>query len=214
MAEHLPPNDLLNAYVTGDASPGVALLVATHLATTHECRGRAAAMEGVAGALFADGPATGLAPDSLDIVLERIEGAAQEARANDEADHETGPFPRVLSEAIGCPAGEIPWRFRLPGVSDFTLDGFGPESVGLLRARPGRGVPQHTHEGRELTLVLSGALEDGGTIYRRGDVAVNDEHDDHHPRIVGDEICHCLTVVEGGLRFTGRFGRVLNYLGE
>ncbi len=57
-------------------------------------------------------------------------------------------------------------------------------------------------------------MEDRGQVYRRGEVTLADEHDDHRPRIVGSEMCICLVVMTGNLRFTGAFSRVLNLLGE
>lgn len=136
---------------------------------------------------------------------------------------EAAVFPRPLrsaleeslGRAVGADrAGRIPWRFRLPGLSEHEFKGYGAEHVSLLRARPGVAIPQHTHEGVELTLILTGEMTDGDTVYRAGDVAICTEDDDHHPRITGTETCLCLVVMDGGLRFTGRFSRALNLLAE
>ena len=62
------------------------------------------------------------------------------------------------------------------------------------------------------TLVLCGLMQDRGRTLGRGDVAIATDHDDHRPRIVGDETCICLVVMTGEMRFTGRLSRVLNYL--
>ena len=51
-------------------------------------------------------------------------------------------------------------------------------------------------------------------MFRAGDLAINTEADDHKPRIIGDEVCYCLVVMDGGLRFTARFSRALNLLAE
>ena len=53
-------------------------------------------------------------------------------------------------------------------------------------------------------------MEDGGTVFRRGDVALADHNDNHNPKVIGDEICYCLVVMSGNLRFTGPVGRALN----
>ena len=61
---------------------------------------------------------------------------------------------------------------------------------------------------------MSGTLLDDGIEYRAGDVAMNTEDDDHKPQVIGSEVCHCLIVMDGGLRFTGAFSRAFNLLAE
>jgi putative transcriptional regulator len=102
----------------------------------------------------------------------------------------------------------------MPGVSEFPLDLGGQERVSLLRVRPGAGVPAHTHTATEVTLVLQGVLCDRDTRFGRGAVAIATPDDDHHPHAGEGEDCLCLTVLDGGLRFTGPFGRALNIFAE
>ena len=205
------PQDILRDYATGATSPGVALLVSSQMTRAPRHRATLADYESVAGALFADEDPAPLGEDLLAETLARI-GQEPEPGPRDAPD--PGPLPAPLITAVGRDFDTIPWRFCLPGVSEHRLKGFGEEQVSLLRARPGVAIPQHTHEGREVTLVLTGALQDGHTVFGPGDVSINDEDDDHKPRIVGTEICHCLIVMSGALRFTGRFGRALNLLAE
>ena len=209
---HTPPADMLADYASGAASPGVSLLIASHIAQSGESRANVARYEALGAALLADASAAPMSSGALDAVLDRLD--ADEEEIPTPAGVDAGPLPGVLMQHVGIDFARIPWRFRLPGVSEYVLDGFGGETVSLLRAKPGASVPQHTHEGEEITLVMTGAMEDGGEVFGPGDVALNDEHDDHKPRIVGDAICHCLIVRTGSLRFTGRFTRALNLIGE
>lgn len=212
MATHTAPDDLLADYASGAATPGVSLLVAAHLSQVVESRARVETFESVAGSIFANQQGEEMRDDALASVMAMLDEDAPAQPANSR--HAAGPLPSCVIDAIGVDFDEIPWKFQLPGVSAMELDGFEGETVTLLRAKPGARIPQHTHEGAELTLVLQGCLSDGGIEYRRGDIAVNDEHDDHRPEITGGEVCYCLSVQEGPVRFTGRFSRVLNYLGE
>lgn len=127
---------------------------------------------------------------------------------------DSGPLPRAVAQAVGRRFADIPWRFRLPGVAEMVLEGFAPERVSLMRARPGAWLPQHGHDGEELTLVLAGAMADGGRVHRAGDIVAMGAADDHKPRIVGAEVCYCLIVRDGALRYSGTFGRALNFLGQ
>lgn len=212
MPTHLPPTEILADYASGAASPGVSLLIASHLTYSPESRSMVNAFEAVGGALLADETPVAMSASALDCALAAIDLGPQEMAETARGDG--GILPRPLRDAITCAESAIPWKFRLPGVSEYELPGFGPEHVSILRAKPGSGIPQHTHEGTELTLVLAGALQDGNRIFEAGDLAVNTEEDDHRPRIIGDDICYCLVVMDGSLRFTGRFSRALNLLAE
>jgi len=211
MATHLPPEELLTDYARGATTPGLALLVASHLERAEESRGAVAAYERVGGALLQDSQPIEMSAGSLDAALAELDALSCDGV---QREIEAGPLPKTLADEIGIDFADIPWKFRLPGVSEYTLEGFGGEKVALMRARPGTSVPQHTHRGPEVTLVLQGCMLDEGIEYHAGDVAVNDEEDDHRPRILGEEICYCLIVQQGDLHFTGRFSRLLNYIGE
>jgi putative transcriptional regulator len=86
----------------------------------------------------------------------------------------------------------------------------GRSSVRLLAIEPGRRMPQHTHEGLELTLVLQGSFADATGRYAKGDVATADPSIDHQPQAGGNELCLCLAVEDAPLRLTGFSGAVLN----
>ena len=211
MPTHLPPDELIADYACGATSPGVTLLMATHLTHSPESRAKLRDFESVGGMLLSEETPTEMSSGSLDAVMAMLDAptAIEVPQIGDQ-----GPFPLPLLDQIGMGFSEIPWKFRLPGVASYDLDGFGDEVVQLLRAKPGAAVPQHTHHGSEMTLIMQGALLDDGVEYHKGDVAVNDEHDDHQPRAIGDEVCYCLIVQHGSLHFTGKFSRVLNLLGE
>lgn len=208
-----PPDEILADYAYGTASHGVSLLVASHLTDAPDSRLKVREFERVAGVMLADEEASEMAPDALDRVLDRL-GAPETDDGGGASPRDGGPLPRPVLDQIGLAFDDIPWRFQLPGVAVHELDSTEDEKVMLMRARPGARIPQHTHEGAEMTLILQGEMLDGGVTYRRGDVAINDESDDHRPQITGDEICYCLIVQRGELRFTGTFSRLLNYLGE
>jgi putative transcriptional regulator len=79
----------------------------------------------------------------------------------------------------------------------------------LLRANPGRAIPQHGHGGSELTLVLRGAYADGTGRYESGDCADLDDGVEHRP--VADPLVGCVCVVasETRPRLAGFLGRLI-----
>lgn len=206
MVHSVMPDEVIADYARGDASPGLSLLVAAQSTLDPATRRRVAAYEGLGGALIAAEDPQPLGDAVFERLLARLdeaEGVAPEPPAADEI----APLPRPVLEALGPSAR---WRFRMPGVAEAELAGGEGEQVSVLRARPGVRIPQHTHKGREFTLVLAGALRDGEDIYRPGDLEIADAADDHRPEVHGRETCYCLIVLEGGLHFTGRFSRALN----
>jgi putative transcriptional regulator len=210
MTDHHLSGGLVASYSSGQVSDGVSLAVSAHLTFCPVCRARVAAHEAIGGSLLlaeAD-TETGAGTCTFDAIssqldeVEKTEAAPRSLKA--------GPLPGSVAAAVGCDFDEIPWRFRLPGVSSYEFQSHDGETVSLLKVRPGVRIPQHTHTAEELTVVFSGELVDGDVRYGKGDISIADASVHHHPRAGGDETCICLAVVNGGLRFTGPIGRALN----
>lgn len=215
--DHASVDELLTAYAAGTTSPGLSLLCAAHLTLRPDNRAFVEMAEEIGGALLGEerrcgNAAAELAPMDFDALLARVDADEAEPRAA--SLNGGGPMPQPVLRAVGASFDDIPWRKRLGGVAEYGLEGFEHEKVSLLRARPGARIPKHTHQGLEATLVLQGVLRDGGNRHLAGDIALAGPEDDHIPEIEGDEICYCLVVNDGALRFTGTFGRALNLFAE
>lgn len=63
----------------------------------------------------------------------------------------------------------------------------GDSALRLIRARPGREIPDHTHAGQEATLVLAGDPGDGDRVYRAGEFCDLDDPTTHNPKVYGAE---------------------------
>lgn len=196
-------DELIVAYVTGSAPHGMALAAAAHLTYCAGCRDKVEAQEAIAGALLAETPDEP-APDITNL-MDRLDEETEEA-----APVKAGPLPAPVAAALGMDFDEIPWRFRLPGVYVHEISNRDGDDISLMKVRPGAVIPSHTHEAEELTVIFEGELEDGGTIFKAGDISVADASVDHKPRAGGDTACICLAVLSGGVKFTGPFSRALN----
>jgi putative transcriptional regulator len=84
------------------------------------------------------------------------------------------------------------------------------EKLELIHVMPGAKIPQHTHEGNESFLVLHGSYSDEYGSYKQGTVQVRS--DDHNHTPVGDARTGCigLAYTHGKIRFSGKFGKLLN----
>ncbi|WP_029010325.1 ChrR family anti-sigma-E factor [Azospirillum halopraeferens] len=213
---HHPGDALLMDYASGSLGEGPALVVASHAALCPGCRCAVAEMEAVGGALLESIEPDPLSPGCLDRLLARLDEdgpeppppvrrppAPQRRAAAD------GPLlPEPLRSYIGGCPDALRWRPMLPGIRVAEI----PLTVGsarLIRIAGGTGVPQHSHDGVELAMVLQGGFSDAFGHYLRGDVAVGDDTIDHRP-LADPEGCLCLSVTMGTLRLTGPVGRFLN----
>jgi putative transcriptional regulator len=120
-----------------------------------------------------------------------------------------GIFPPTLTRFLGFDADSAPWRPKMPGFHECDLGEIDGCQVDLYRIRPGRAVPEHTHGGSEITLVLDGAFGDARGRFARGDISLADETVDHRPVAETDRPCICMAVMDAPLRLTGSLGRRL-----
>ena len=70
-------------------------------------------------------------------------------------------------------------------------------------------MPQHTHQGLELTLVLAGSFADGDEEFHAGDIEVADETVDHTPVSGPNGPCICLAVTDAPLVFRSWLPRMI-----
>jgi putative transcriptional regulator len=208
MTEHRNVDDLLIAHAAGKLPEPVGLAVATHLALNPAARARYRRYEAVGGALLDELEPAELAPDAWEQLEAQLDDAVPELDCRAVAadlrlpqplrDYVPGPLETLRWRNYGA-AAELELPIRAPGYR-----------TTLIRVKAGRQVPQHTHEGSELTVVLDGAFHDETGHYGRGDLVIADSSLDHCPVADEDQDCLCLAVTDAPLRLTGRFGRFLN----
>jgi len=74
----------------------------------------------------------------------------------------------------------------------------------------GGGVPEHTHRGSEMTLVVNGEFSDGLADYDSGDFMVMDGQNVHTPSTTSDEGCLVFSIIDAPLHFTSGWARLIN----
>jgi len=82
----------------------------------------------------------------------------------------------------------------------------------LLHINPGGGVPEHTHKGFELTVLLDGSFSDDRGEYHKGDFIMLDGTSTHNP--ISEKGCLCYTVANDALHFTQGINKLLNPIGS
>jgi putative transcriptional regulator len=203
---HHPSEATLVAYAAGSLWAAAAVVVGAHLVRCARCAGTVRLAETVGGTILGGLPPAPLAPGMLERTLSRLdEGPGGVAAQADP------PHPREGRSIVPSLLRAAKWRWLAPGVRRAVLLRRHEEgTLHLLRIRPGTALPQHSHRGTELTLVIAGAFADEAGRYGPDDVAEADEAVSHRPVAGGPEDCVCLVATQGRLRFgtllSGVFG--------
>ena len=197
MTLHHPYDDTLARYAAGRLGAGPSLVVATHLAGCAECRARVGLFEAVAGVMLDEAPTAPAPPNMFAAALRRIEQA---------------PPPAPPPAASPLDGLELPpWRGIGPGLQwRRVFLPYAPDAnVIMLKASPGRKMPQHTHRGTEYTQIIQGAFHDEFGRYTAGDCIEADDEVEHQPIVDSQLDCICMAAFDGRLRLKGFFGRLL-----
>lgn len=202
--KHHLSDDLLMAYSAGTLPEAFSLMVASHVSLCDVCRAQLETFDAVGGALLEDETAE-MGEDSLAATIAMISGHAPQPRAPRKR---PGVLPGPLQEYVGGDLEAIKWRPVGMGVKQAILPTSRDASARLLFIPAGAAVPDHSHNGMEMTMVLQGAFSDEDDRFARGDVEMADESVHHTPVADISEDCICLAVTDAPLKFTGLIPRI------
>ncbi len=204
--------EVLLDYVTGALDGATALMVAAQASLCPQTRETITLMEAVGGALIETTEPVAMTDGALERLFAQVDAGSVAEPASD--DGELAALPAPVRDRIAAHGGK--WSFLAPGVRSMDI-GFdaprgegarAPGEVKLYRIEPGKGVPTHTHEGNEVTLVLTGAFSDGQGRYGPGDIALADPEVTHRPVAEPGEVCFALAITDAPLQLTGALGLV------
>ncbi|MCB0073297.1 MAG: cupin domain-containing protein, partial [Caldilineaceae bacterium] len=127
-------------------------------------------------------------------VLARLDAPAEPEPAHGR----WGVFPGpVMAELKGAPPR---WKPLGMGVRQSNLAAGRRGSARLLFIPPGQAVPDHGHNGLELTLVLQGSFSDATGHLGVGDLEISDQDLQHIPTADPGAPCICLAATDAPLR--------------
>ncbi len=212
--QHHPSEALLMDYTMGTLSDGFAMAIEIHLESCALCRQDLKLMREMGGEMLRAEPAPSAPTSALKDILAHLpaqEPASVEIAAPAEpiavgSRH----LPARLSALHADEKGQLPFKTRAPGIATIPLmkeeDG---TYARLMRIAAGKSVPHHSHNGVELTVIISGAYHDEISHYGPGDFIEHGPEIQHQPIADTEEDCVCLGVTEGPLAFTKPTYRLL-----
>jgi putative transcriptional regulator len=201
-------DDLLLDYAAGRLSEGWSLAVACHLAMCPQCREQLALAEATAGVMLEE-----LAPvegpdDSWEQLKARLVTAPQD-NATPIRRPASATLPEPLRGYLGGDLDAIKWR-NLGNAKQVLIKTDDPSTqVRLLCIAAGKPVPEHSHGGRELTVVLKGSFHDEVDRFGPGDIEDADGSLTHQPVADKDQDCICLAITDAPLKFSSRLVRLV-----
>ncbi len=192
---HHPDEDLLWDYHCGAIKPGASLLVRAHIEICPHCQDELKVFEGLGGVFLERMEGVALTETALDLALARIERPAE---ALPRPVRKQPVFLRGFALPPSVAEAPVTGRYwAAPGVW------IAPINTGetdrrvktyLMFVKAGMIMPEHTHEGQEMTLLLKGGFTDTYGTVETGDFVVRTEADSHSPAIAADEDCLCLVM--------------------
>lgn len=203
---HHTPDAMLAAYAAGSLPHPFAVVIASHVSLCLECRAALAAHQSVGGAILETTDTADLSENLKSDLLARLDAPC----ASEPVYERSGVFPGpVMHELKGRPPR---WKSLGLGVRQSILSASEEGSARLLYIPPGQAVPDHSHNGLELTLVLQGSFSDETGRFGVGDLEIADESLEHTPTADSGPPCICLAATDAPLRFNSLVPRLLQPL--
>ncbi|MCL1067901.1 ChrR family anti-sigma-E factor [Shewanella olleyana] len=230
MIKYHPNQDLLTLHAKGELPLSLSIAVSAHCELCPECAEKVAALTIASSeesfSLAQLSTDNGNMDEVLDTDLEALladmmsDDTLESAAINLLPAEDTAPTRAVTN--IKGQDYTLPWAFRqqinnqwqgIGKVSRLRLEtGEAKARASLLHIAENGEIPQHSHKGEELTLLLAGEFSDEYNTYTAGDFMVLNSEHEHSPKTI--EGCLCYTVVDAPLYFTKGISKLLNPIGE
>ena len=205
---------LLIDYANGTLPLALEVLVETHISMNPASAKSIRMLLQIGGVLIENSEPVSLSEGSFEKLMAEIDVtdySEEEEHFHVSNDNNLLPLPlRNYIKDMDSPKG---WKRVGIGLSEQSID-FGDEfgSAKLYKISPGCSVPSHSHDGNEVTLVLSGGFTDEYGQYGPGDISIQETGAVHKPVADADGECIVLAINEGPIVLTGPVGRLLNML--
>ena len=201
ITHHLGTETLMS-FAAGTLPSALSAVAAAHIVMCRHCRDELVWCERIGAALL-----DGLPPMPLDDAAPAVPALPQIEPQNPArlGGNAFNPILRLARTDFA----DVAWRRIGIGLWHRPLPLQGQGALQLIKAAPGAAVPEHSHGGGELTLILRGAMSAATGRYVAGDVADLDAEIEHTPVADLGAGCVCAIANEVPTRFRGLLARLL-----
>ena len=210
MSKFHPELDLLTEYAAGNLPLAQAACVSAHMNYCEQCQRSASQLQDLGAVMFESQQGVPVSDVQLEAVLARLDDAPPLGYAKPETGA-VGRTPAILQRLMSGDFSDLIWKKITRSLSISYLKTGDPNyEFALYHIKAGGKIPEHTHRGTEMTLVLEGGFSDADGRYDRGDFIFRQATDVHAPTALQTEDCICLSVVDAPLKFTNWKYRWMN----
>ena len=201
-------------YAAGKLTPARHALIACAIELNPDLAEFAALNTSVAASLLDEVKPVSLSPLFIGKVLETLSFGHPYDVANDRNPKRIMNAPPVSKGLVNRDViKNLSWKSLIPGVAVRDVLGNrktkNGERLYLLKVKGGMRMPEHTHQGEEWALILSGGYHVDGKTYKRGDLHFENETNSHAPVTCEGEDCICLAMTEAPLVMKGWFPKLV-----
>ena len=216
MIKHHPQLSLLKTYCAGELPASISVIIAAHIEQCPHCQQQVEALtKQAASSTFGNDSILDSNVEDFD-----FDNMIDAITSDDTVAEIKQPQPLELS--LNQKDYFLPQVLRNLELGSWTKLGKLSRSritlddanlhTSLLQIEPQGSVPNHTHNGFEITLLLEGSFKDEMGEYHKGDFIWLDGNHTHNP--VTEDGCLCLTVSSDSLHFTEGLSKLLNPIGK
>jgi putative transcriptional regulator len=214
MIKFHPTNKQLNAFSSGGLPPSESLIISAHCDMCSQCSLKMnlfteANSEEVFEENTDDISMGSFGSMMFDITSQEIDKGVVSRPASKvlELDGRQFVLPRSLSRLSDSMGN---WSHLIGKIWQAPVNIGGDVVANFVFMEKGGSVPEHTHRGTEMTLVVNGEFSDGLADYDSGDFMLMDGNHVHTPIATSDEGCLVFSVVDKPLHFTSGWARLIN----
>ena len=210
MATFHPELDLLTEYTAGNLPLAQAACVSAHMNYCDQCQRTASQLQDLGAVMFDALQGEPVGDAQLDAVLARLDDVPPLSYAKPETGA-VGRTPAILQRLMSGDFSDLTWKKITRTLSISYLKTGDPNyEFALYHIKAGGKIPEHTHCGSEMTLVLEGGFSYADGSYDQGDFIFRQATDVHAPTALQSEDCICLAVLDAPLKFTSWKYRWMN----
>ena len=215
----------LGAFTAGSLSEATSLVAASHISLCPVCLKRQEELEELGGVHLQSSEPEFLSEEALQKVMTKLgkqelrqepnlDNVSMHLSSNGPSSHESSlDIPQPLQPFVPDRLEDFEWKSLAPGVKYFAIPALQTAggTLSMLKISPDVKIPEHGHQGIELTQVLKGSFSDAVGCFSVGDIADLDDDIEHQPIVNSNEACVCLIASEAPLKFTGLVPRLVHY---
>lgn len=201
MTKFHPELDLITEFSAGSLPLAQSACVSLHVSQCQHCQRIARQLTELGASLFEAQEPVPVGDDLLNAVLERLDEETPLAYSN--KPDSANATPAILQRLMRGDFSDLSWKnigstLRI----SYLKTGDPSHEFALYHIRAGGRIPEHTHHGTEMTLILDGGFSDADGSYHKGDFLIRRPGDVHAPTALQSEDCICLAVLDAPLKFT------------